>query len=450
MIRYIKQKYTKLLSDPRFSEIFTGSVWALSARVLSTVIGLVFSVLVARLYGSEMVGIVAIINSFLTLITIFTVMGTATSILRLVPEHLTKYSATSAFKVYRKTQYMVIFVSLITSTLLFFSSGYIADKIFSKPHFSFYIGLASAFVVFQSIMQLNTQAVRGLRQIRLFAFMLTLPPGSKLIILLIVGLLVPHKDIPVYSVLCGFAITGVFGWLIMGSAFKKRMHGDDKVHPLTCRQILSISLPMLLASAMMFFIAQTGVLILGIFRPETEVGFYAIAVKLATLTSFVLQAVNSMAGPNFSELFHSGKIDDLFIVAKKSAKLIFFTSLPILMGLLIFGKPILSIVFGHDFVVAYSALVILVGGQFINAVSGSTGVFMNMTGNQKAFSKIMIMVAIMNVSLNLFLTPRFGMNGTAIAAAISLCCWNITTLVYMKLKFGKTTGYFPLVNRLKF
>lgn len=99
-----------------------------------------------------------------------------------------------------------------------------------------------------------------------------------------------------------------------------------------------------------------------------------------------------------------------------------------------------------DFLAAYSALVILVGGQFINTISGSTGIFMNMTGNQKAFSKIMIMAAIMNVSLNLFLAPRFGMNGTAIAAAISLCCWNITTLVYMKLKFGKTTSYFPFLN----
>ena len=108
MINFLKRKYTNLVSDTRFSEILTGSAWALSARVLAIVMGLIFNVLVARIYGAEMVGIVAVINSFLMLATILTLMGTKTSILRLIPEHLSKYSPTSAFKVYRKTQWMVI------------------------------------------------------------------------------------------------------------------------------------------------------------------------------------------------------------------------------------------------------------------------------------------------------------------------------------------------------
>ncbi len=43
-------------------------------------------------------GIVAVLNSFLMLATIFTVLGTNTSILRLIPECLAKYSPAAAFK----------------------------------------------------------------------------------------------------------------------------------------------------------------------------------------------------------------------------------------------------------------------------------------------------------------------------------------------------------------
>ena len=99
MLNFLKHKYINLVSDTRFSEILTGSVWALSARVIATGMGLVFSVIVARIYGAEVVGIVAVINSFLMLATIFSVLGTNTSILRLIPEHLAKYSPTSAFQV---------------------------------------------------------------------------------------------------------------------------------------------------------------------------------------------------------------------------------------------------------------------------------------------------------------------------------------------------------------
>jgi len=58
MVSFIKRKIHNLVSDQKFSEILRGSVWALGARVLAT---------------------------------IFTVLGTSTSILRLIPEHLAGY-----------------------------------------------------------------------------------------------------------------------------------------------------------------------------------------------------------------------------------------------------------------------------------------------------------------------------------------------------------------------
>ena len=133
MIDYIRRKYNQFASDSRFSEIFTGSVWALSARVFTAIFALIFSVIVARFYGADVVGVVAVLNSFLILVSIFTVMGTPTSILRLIPEHLSKYSSTSAFNVYRKTHYVVIGISIVIGVLFFLCAELVANKIFSKP-----------------------------------------------------------------------------------------------------------------------------------------------------------------------------------------------------------------------------------------------------------------------------------------------------------------------------
>jgi O-antigen/teichoic acid export membrane protein len=445
MLPFIKQKFQNLISDQKFSEIFTGSVWALSARVLSTGFGLVASIIIARFYGADVVGIVAVIQSFLLLATIFTVLGTQTSLLRLIPEHLVKYSPTSAFRVYRKTQFMVIGVSVATGTLFFLFADLIAARVFSKPHLSFYFALASIFVVFKSLMLLNTQAVRGLRLIRVFALMQMLPQGFNLLLLVSLGLLWPSKDVPVYAILGGFAMTGILGWFIMEYEFRQKMQPQDTVHPMPARGILSISLPMLMTHAMTFVIGQTGVIMLGMFRTEAEVGYYSIAVKLATLTAFILSAVNSMAGPKFSELFHSDKMDELFYIAKKSAKLIFWTTAPILLGFVTLGRPVLHIAFGQEFTVAYPALVLLVMGQFVHSISGATGLFMNMTGNQNVFKNIVLAAAVTNICVNLLLIPPYGIYGAAIAAMVSFMSWNITTLIYIKMKFGRTTGYFPKI-----
>jgi len=108
MISFIKRKIHNLISDKKFSEILRGSVWALGAKVLAALLGMVTYIIIARWYGADVLGIVAVLQSFLMLATIFIVLGTNTSILRLIPEHLAKYSPSSAFRVYRKTQYLVL------------------------------------------------------------------------------------------------------------------------------------------------------------------------------------------------------------------------------------------------------------------------------------------------------------------------------------------------------
>ena len=248
-----------------------------------------------------------------------------------------------------------------------------------------------------------------MKLIRMFALMQILPQGFNLAFLLSVGFFWPVKDLPVYAALCGSTMSAVIGLVAMEYAFSRKMGTDDMVYPITNGAILSLSLPMLMTGAMMFLLGHTGVIILGIFRGETEVGHYAIAVKLATLTSFILNAINSMAGPKFSELFHANKLDELFYVARKSAKLVFFTTAPILLGFVVFGKPILSLVFGRGI---WGSLPRSGASGDRGSLSirypGSTGIFMNMTGNHCAFRNIMMMAAGVNVVLTLWLTPCYG------------------------------------------
>jgi O-antigen/teichoic acid export membrane protein len=445
MIDLVKRKIQNLISDKKFSEILTGAYWALSARVIATGLGMVSSIIIARAYGAEVLGIVAVLNSFLTLATIFTVLGTGTSILRLIPEHLAKYSPTSAFKIYRKTQYFVAGISVLTGSLLFFASGFIAETVFSKLHLRFYFALAAVFIVFMSLTQLNTQAVRGLRLIRVFAFMQLLPSLTKLLILIPITIFFFHRDNTIYAMFASMTITALAGIWIMDMAFKVKAGPNDVVHHMPVKNILAISLPMLLTATMTLVIGQTGVIMLGIFRPEAEVGYYSVAVSLASLTSFILSAINFMAAPKFSELYHGDKMDELFHIAQKSTKLIFWTTIPILFFLILFGKPVLSLLFGPDFTVAYWAMFFLALGQLVNSISGSTGIFMNMTGHQLVLRNVMFMAAIINVILNLMLIPNLGIYGAALAGMASLIFGNVYLLIYIKIKYGRTIGYLPLI-----
>jgi O-antigen/teichoic acid export membrane protein len=210
---------------------------------------------------------------------------------------------------------------------------------------------------------------------------------------------------------------------------------------------MRISVPMLMVASAAFVTGQIGVVTLGMFRSEGDIGHYSAALKLSSLTVFIMQAINTMAAPKFAELYHVGKMDELFSIARKSSKMAFWITLPILLVLILFGKQILNRLFGEEFIVAYPAMACLVFGQFISTLSGSTGYFMNMTGHQDAFKNIMISSAVINIGLCMLLVPSYGINGAAFAAMTGLIFWNAAVLYYIKSKYGRTIGYLPVVMK---
>jgi O-antigen/teichoic acid export membrane protein len=265
-----------------------------------------------------------------------------------------------------------------------------------------------------------------------------------LLTLLALMVFVENTYSAIYAQLVAWIVTGVVGIALMHKAFKRRIRPEDDVYVPGYSHIISISAPMFMTALMTFVIGQMGVLLLGMYRSAEEVGYYAAAIKLATLTAFVLQAVNSMAAPKFSELFHSSRMDDLFHVARQSSKLIFWSTAPLLLVLVLFGKPILSL-FGDAFTAAYAPMLILVVGQFVNSICGSTGYFMNMTGNQHIFRNIIAVASLLNLLLCFVLIPEYGIIGASIATAFCLALWNMSVLVYIKYKYGRTIGYIPFV-----
>ena len=76
------------------------------------------------------------------------------------------------------------------------------------------------------------------------------------------------------------------------------------------REILKISIPMMLTSSLFYILQWTDTLILGIYRPEWEIGVYNVAIKISSVTIISLFAINSIAAPKFAELFYSHKMQD--------------------------------------------------------------------------------------------------------------------------------------------
>lgn len=109
---------------------------------------------------------------------------------------------------------------------------------------------------------------------------------------------------------------------------------------------------------------------------------YNAAARTASLISFVLVAVNCVTAPKFS-IFHSqGNIAALSSAAIQSTNLMMLVVSPALVVCFFFPDWMMGI-FGERFATYGNILAILAFGQAIDVATGSAGILLTMSGQEK-------------------------------------------------------------------
>ena len=194
------------------------------------------------------------------------------------------------------------------------------------------------------------------------------------------------------------------------------------------------AMPMLLIGSMYVINGQTDSIMLGSLRDKAAVGVYTVANRGAGLISFVQIAFAASLAPVFATLFAEGKLGELKRAIRSSARATFLLSLAVAVGLVVCSHWFL-LIFGREFLVGKTALFVLIGGQLVNAFTGATAQLLIMTGYDRDTAMGVSISAGVNVVLNALLIPRYGMNGAAIATAISTVLWNVILVGFTYKRF---------------
>ena len=184
-------------------------------------------------------------------------------------------------------------------------------------------------------------------------------------------------------------------------------------------------------------LASTGLIwadtiLLGHYKKAEEVGVYNSATRLVTLATFVMTPITATFAPRIASLYRRGRTKALGEAYGIATSWIVRLSLPAFVVLLIFSKEALVTAFGPKFAVGADVTMILAIGQMVNSATGPCGVMLNMSGRPALSMIDNIGVLILNIGLNLWLIPRYGIRGSAAAWAFSLALVNIIRLVQVR------------------
>jgi len=452
----MKSKLKKALKDQDFSELLKGSGISFVLRFGGLAVGYLLTLVIAHLFGAKGLGEYILAITILRLFTLLAKVGLDTTSIRFIASFASQNKWTSIFRFRKQVILILSITSIVSSLLMYFLAIPIAGLIDTNYR---YIQLNAFFVLPMAFFMLHYQSLRGLKRIAEFSFFYRMSQALFTIIsILIIYQFNQSDEVPVYAYLVGVFIVSVLSYFSFRYWLKKKSAGKDsaELEIMSYSSLLKISIPLMFAQSVQFIMAWTDKLMLGAIQTPNvvngittnaeEVGIYHTAFKLSMFAAVALMSINSIASPKFAEMYAKNDMKGLKKVVHQSTKMIFWTSVPLVIIFFAFPEFLLGL-FGEEFKVGVTAFIFLSCGRLISSFSGSVGNILQMTGNQNIYAKILLFGAILNVALNLILIPKHGINGAAVASMSSLIVWNLSMVFVVKKKFGFYTFYIPFIKR---
>lgn len=192
------------------------------------------------------------------------------------------------------------------------------------------------------------------------------------------------------------------------------------------KRMLSCSRHYIVSNLMVTIFSQTDKIMLKAIIGETAVGFYAAAVACAGITGFVFSAIIDSFRPS---IFQHKKAGDQAGYEKSIQRLyciVIYTALAQSLAMTLLSKYVILILYGKKYLPAVPALQIVVWYTTFSYMGAIRNIWILGENKQKYLWILNLSGALMNVVLNVFLIPEFGILG---AAAASLATQIFTNVV---------------------
>jgi O-antigen/teichoic acid export membrane protein len=199
------------------------------------------------------------------------------------------------------------------------------------------------------------------------------------------------------------------------------------------RSILGATTALGLRSAALVVLVSSDLWILSWARSHEEVAIYGVAARVLQVISAIPAMANFIVPQEFSMLYADGRKDEMERLARTASTSVAMLSALALLSMLVLGRPLIHFAFGDTYLPSWSILMILAVGSFWDAVCGSAGYVLQMSGHHNRLLGLSVAAAAFNIAFSVLVAPVWGGHGVAFATAISLIGIN-TGLVWSARK----------------
>ena len=406
--------------------------------VVGMILGKLFSyltrVFIARSFGPETYGLIAMGLATISIITTFSLIGLDLGLTRFIAFYRGKRNLGKVKGSIKSSFKITLPLSIIFAAALFIFSEQVAI-FFSKQDLVPVIKILSFALPFSVILGLFQSTLLGFKLVKQKVYTVEIGKNLSTLIFVIIFF---YLGFGLFGATIGFVL-GFFLSVIVGVYHLKGkiLPQLKKIKPIrVSKELVSFSLPLLMVATLSLLMAWTDVLMLGYFDTVANVGIYSAVLNTGILLSFVFQGFSFIFTPLISEFYSRDQIKEIRKIYKSSTRWTFSITFPLFLLFILFPDNILKILFNEEFVSGSTSLIILSFGIMFSVFIGLARETITSIGKTKIIFYFTLIAASSNFIINLILIPIYGMVGAAIAMLVSLILWSLLPLLYIHKKMG--------------
>jgi O-antigen/teichoic acid export membrane protein len=420
--------------------LLRGSSFGLAAQCGNLIFAFCFSLIVGRLFYAQGTG------TFFEALAIFVIasnvsdLGADDGLAWAVPRFRSAQRTADVRRLLPIACIPVLVLSSGLALVLFLAADPIAHLFthgVHQTHLRSFIRILAPFVPIAALVQVVLPGTRGFDRVwPLAGIWLFLTPLLRVLLLPI--LVVAGAGI--VAVAYAWAVPTLFGgialvWVLWKLAEQEHRTTTNGPPPLgrsaLAKEFWTFSGPRAIAALCQMTVVWLDVLLVGYFISLRMAGVYGAASRYLVALNFCTVAVGSTIAPQVSRLIALGRLTEFQRLYQTATAWIMAMTWPAALLLAVFASFFMRL-FGPEFGVGHTALTILALTMLYVAATGNNLGILVVSGRTTTSLWIGMFTLALNVTLNLILIPRVGINGAAIAWAISLIASNtlISVVLY--------------------
>ena len=400
-------KKLKFLKDHHaFMRYFKNTSWLLCERMFQMGISFFIIILLSRYLGPVNLGLLSYSQSFIGMFFVFSSLGLDAILVR----EITKNKKNSN-KLLGTAFFLKLLTSLVAICIIFVVNMFMEDQ-----EAILLTNIIAFTLIFQSIKTIDVyfqanviSKYTALMNLVAFVF------SSMLKLMLI------YFEMDLIYFAYALVFDGVFaaiGYLYIYTK-QKQSFLQWEFDKTTAMYLLKNGWPLVLVAFAAFIYTRTDQLMLKHLVGNEAVGNYAAAVRVSELFYFIPLLITQSIFPKMIEIREKCE-KEYFILLENLYKLLFWSAIPIALGLFIFSDFIVTLLFGSQFTQASSILSIMAFAIILNAIGSISTKVLYAERYERKYLYRSILGVFVNIGLNFYFIPLYGPQAAAISTIITL------------------------------